>query len=102
MKLKYLFIGSIIGFGGLTACEDQLNYQEYSTLDKGYISESYLNVGGLVTNIYAQLDSDWGNYGGATLASACDEAEVIQFHLLGQRIMRLSSNVTCSWKIFWV
>lgn len=75
MKLKYLFIGSIIGFGGLTACEDQLNYQEYSTLDKGYISESYLNVGGLVTNIYAQLDSDWGNYGGATLASACDEAE---------------------------
>ena len=34
MKLKYLVIGSIIGLSGLTACEDQLNYQEYATLDK--------------------------------------------------------------------
>lgn len=25
MKLKYLFIGSMIGFGGLTACQDQLD-----------------------------------------------------------------------------
>ena len=77
MKLKYLVIGSIIGLSGLTACEDQLNYQEYATLDKEYISQNYLNVGGLVTNIYTQLDADWGNYGGATLASACDEAEYV-------------------------
>lgn len=75
MKLKYLFIGSMIGFGGLTACQDQLDFNEYANYDKNYMMESYENVGGLVTSIYAQLDSDWGNYGGATLASACDEAE---------------------------
>ena len=75
MKLKYLFIGSMIGCGGLTACQDQLDFNEYANYDKNYMMESYENVGGLVTSIYAQLDSDWGNYGGATLASACDEAE---------------------------
>lgn len=75
MRLKHLFIGSMIGWGCLASCQDQLDYHEYSNDDKNFITENYKNVGGLVTNIYAQLDADWGNYGGAMLASACDEAE---------------------------
>lgn len=77
MRLKHLFTGSVIGWGLLTACQNQLDYHEYSNYDKDYITENYKNVGGLVTNIYAQLDADWGNYGGAMLASACDEAEYV-------------------------
>ena len=46
MKLKYLFIGSMIGFGGLTACQDQLDFNEYANYDKNYMMESYENVGG--------------------------------------------------------
>ena len=75
MRLKHLFIGSMIGWGMLASCQDQLDYHEYSNDDKDFITENYKNVGGLVTNIYAQLDADWGNYDGAMLASACDEAE---------------------------
>lgn len=72
-----MLIGGVGMCMGLTACEDQLNFHEYSNYDKEYMTDSYENVGGLVTNIYAKLDTDWGNYSGATLASACDEAEYV-------------------------
>lgn len=77
MRLKHLFIGSVIGWTLLAACQDQLDYHEYSNYDKDYMMTNYKNVGGLVTNIYAQLDADWGNYGGAMLSSACDESEYV-------------------------
>lgn len=76
MKLRYL-IGSAVCVGMLCACQDEMNYHEYANNDKTYIEQSYIKIGGLVTNIYAQLDADFGNYDGATLASACDEAEYV-------------------------
>ncbi len=58
----------------LTACN--LDYHEYANQDKEYVSELYDNVIGMVTNVYSQLDYDFGQvYGGGMLASACDEAE---------------------------
>lgn len=77
MKYKLFIITmSVIG-ESLISCQDQLDFHEYSNYDKAYLTESYENVGGLVTNIYAKLDVDWGNYDGATLAAACDEAEYV-------------------------
>lgn len=78
MKYKLLFIMTMSVIGeSLISCQDQLDFHEYSNYDKAYLTESYENVGGLVTNIYAKLDADWGNYDGATLAAACDEAEYV-------------------------
>lgn len=59
----------------LASCSDQLEYKEHQNYGKDYIQLNFSNVGGLVSNIYAQLDYDFGNYGGAMLASASDEAQ---------------------------
>lgn len=118
MKLKYLFIGSMIGCGGLTACQDQLDFNEYANYDKNYMMESYENVGGLVTSIYAQLDSDWGNYGELHWLLLVMRLNMRGLRVLfmifimvlgalrilfqtGARIIWLFSNVICIWRNFW-
>jgi hypothetical protein len=57
------------------ACSDQLNYNEYVGYNKDQIFSSFDRTMNFVTNIYSYLDYDFGNYDGAMLASACDEAE---------------------------
>ncbi len=57
------------------ACSDQLNYDEYVGFNKDQIFSSFNRTMNFVTNIYSYLDYDFGNYDGAMLASACDEAE---------------------------
>ena len=37
MRLKHLFIGSMIGWGCLASCQDQLDYHEYSNDDKNLL-----------------------------------------------------------------
>ena len=56
------------------SCSDQMDYREYQNYQKDYIQLNFSNVGGLISNIYAQLDYDFGSYDGAMLASATDEA----------------------------
>ena len=57
-----------------SSCSEQMDYKEYSIYDAAYMQKKFERAGGLLSTIYADLDSDWGNYDGATLACATDEA----------------------------
>lgn len=74
MKLNKLIcgIGCVLA---LHACSDKMNYHEYNNYDKDFVQLNFGNVGGLITNIYLDLDTDFGNYNGAFLGSASDESE---------------------------
>ncbi|MCH3970392.1 MAG: RagB/SusD family nutrient uptake outer membrane protein [Prevotella sp.] len=75
MKINKIIFGIACVPLVLVSCSDQLNYHEYDNVNKDYISRIYDRVDGLVSNIYCQLDYDYGdNYGGGMLASASDEA----------------------------
>lgn len=73
-KLHKLII-AITSIFLFTSCNEQMEYRENQNYQKDYIQLNFSNVGGLISNIYAQLDYDFGNYDGAMLASASDEAE---------------------------
>ena len=73
MRIKNI-IGGVACVALLSTCS--MDYHEYANYGKDYLTESYDEVIGLVTNIYNELDYDFGQvYGGGMLASACDEAE---------------------------
>lgn len=73
MRIKNI-IGGAACVALLSACN--MDYHEYANYEKDYLAQSYDEVIGLVTNIYNELDYDFGQvYGGGMLASACDEAE---------------------------
>ena len=57
----------------LSSCN--MDYNEYTAYDKEYIQRSFAYVGGLMTMIYNDIDTDWGNLSGAMLSSATDESE---------------------------
>ena len=57
----------------LSSCN--MDYNEYTAYDKEYIQRSFAYVGGLMTTIYTDIDTDWGNLSGAMLSSATDESE---------------------------
>lgn len=69
MKLNNLIYGVLTIFA-FSSCADQMEYSEYNPYDAGYVKRTFIDVGGLVSNIYQSLDSDFGNYSGAILGSA--------------------------------
>ena len=82
MKHKIFLIG--LAALGLVSCSEQMNYKEYNIYDKDYISQTFENVGGFMTDIYNSIEYDYGNYSsGAMLASATDESE---YSILGNAI----------------
>lgn len=74
MKLNKLIYG-ILCMGALASCADKMEYHEYNNYDEEFVKLNFSNVGGLVTTIYLDLDTDFGNYSGAILGSASDESE---------------------------
>lgn len=74
MKLKNVIFIMALAASGLNGCVD-LNYSEVSTDNKAWVYSMPTYVSGLVTNVYAFVRYDLGQYGGATLASASDEAD---------------------------
>lgn len=64
MKLNKLIYGVLTIFA-FSSCADQMDYSEYNPYDAGYVKRTFYDVGGLVSNIYQSLDSDFGNYSGA-------------------------------------
>lgn len=74
MKLNKLFYG-ILCMAALSSCSDKMDYHEYTNYDEDYVKKTFGDVGGLITDIYLGLDTDFGNYSGAILGSASDEAE---------------------------
>lgn len=75
MRIRRIATG-LVCTAALAACN--MDYHEYTNYDKGYLAENYDEVIGFLTNIYVQLDYDFGQtYGGGMLASACDEADFV-------------------------
>ena len=76
MKLR----NTILALGLLTlvtACEDEMNYNEFVSYDKEQVFSSFSRTMNFVTNVYSYLDYDFGTYSGAMLASATDEADYV-------------------------
>lgn len=73
MKLKNIFL-SALAVLAFSSCDEQMDYKEFSIYDTAYMQKKFERAGGFLSTIYADLDSDFGNYSGATLASATDEA----------------------------
>ena len=73
MKLKKIFL-SALAVLAFSSCSEQMDYKEFSIYDKAYMQKKFERAGGFLSTIYADLDSDFGNYSGATLASATDES----------------------------
>ncbi len=75
MKLKHIIGAAALMSLGLTACSDQMNYNEFKVNDEDYIKRDFDKVGKITTHIYRALDYDHGQmYSGASLCSATDEA----------------------------
>lgn len=74
MKSKFIYIIAIALFL-FFSCEDNMNYTETTTNSKEEVFSSFSRTANFVTDIYGRLDYDFGNYGGAMLASASDEAD---------------------------
>ena len=73
MKLNHYIIGVFAALS-LASCSDKMDYHEYKVDGADYIKEMFSRTGGLITTIYQNLDSDFGNYSGAMLSSATDES----------------------------
>ena len=64
MKLKNIFL-SALAVLAFSSCSEQMDYKEFSIYDTAYMQKKFERAGGfLSTN--ADLDSDFGNYNGAT------------------------------------
>lgn len=74
MKLKNILFAATLGITALSSCSDKMNYKEYNVYDDAYIKEMFGRVGGFMTRIYNDLDTDFGNYSGAVLGSTTDES----------------------------
>lgn len=74
MKLN-TFLCGVLCLGALSACSEEMDYHEYNNYDEDFVKLNFGNVGGLITNIYSNLDTDFGSYSGAVLGAATDEAE---------------------------
>lgn len=82
MKLKNILFASVLGATMLSSCSDKMNYKEYNVYDEEYVKEMFGRVGGFMTQIYNDLDADFGyssatgycNLSGAMLSSATDES----------------------------
>lgn len=74
MKLNKHILG-IACLAALTGCADKMDYREYTNYDAEYVKKTFGDVGGLVADIYLGLDVDYGNFSGAVLGAASDEAE---------------------------
>jgi len=74
MKLKHIISLSAITLPLMIGCVD-LNYSEVQTNDKEWVYSMPTYISGLVSNIYAHVRYDLGQYNGAMKASATDESD---------------------------
>ena len=73
MKIRNIFLSALAAMA-IASCSDQMDYKEYSIYDAEYMQKMFDRAGGFLSTIYADLDSDFGNYSGAMLSSATDES----------------------------
>ncbi|MBO5455622.1 MAG: RagB/SusD family nutrient uptake outer membrane protein [Muribaculaceae bacterium] len=76
MKTKYMILPLVALGIAVTSCKDDMDYHEYSIVDKDFIEKNFGNVGGFMTDLYNTVEYDFGNFSsGAMQAAATDEAE---------------------------
>lgn len=73
MKIKNILSLAAVAIM-IASCGDKMDYKEYSVYDEDYVKTTFARAAGIVTSVYNDLDSDFGNYSGALLASATDES----------------------------
>ena len=61
MKLKNICLG-IACIAVVSACNDKMDYHEYTSYDKDYVFSDFSRTAGFVNNIYSYLDSDLPSY----------------------------------------
>lgn len=66
MKVNKQLFCFVLAAMTLSSCN--MDYNEYTAYDKEYIQRSFKYVGGLMTTIYTDIDTDWGNLSGAMLS----------------------------------
>lgn len=71
MKINNIFYAAL---AALTLVSCNQDYREVSVYDEDYVKTTFARTGGLISQIYTYLESDFGNYSGALLASATDES----------------------------
>lgn len=74
MKLKHIISLFAVTFPVMVGCVD-LNFTEVQTNDKEWVYSMPSYVSGLVSNVYAHVRYDLGQYDGAMKASATDESD---------------------------
>ena len=57
MKTKYIFSG-LLALTLVSSCSEKMDYKEYNVYDKAYVDKMFSRVGGLMTNIYNDIDWD--------------------------------------------
>lgn len=72
MKLRNIFLG-LSCLLTLAACNDEMDYHEYTVYGKDYVFTDFTRTNGFVTNIYSYLDADLPAVN--SLCSASDESE---------------------------
>ena len=73
MKIKNI-IGIAAAAVAFVSCSEKMDYHEYSVYDEDYVKTTFGRAAGIVTSVYNDLDTDFGNYSGAMLSSATDES----------------------------
>lgn len=73
MKFKSIIYTALVATA-VTSCGDKMDYKEYSVYGDDFVKETFARAGGVLTSAYNDLDYDFGNYNGAMLCSATDEA----------------------------
>ena len=76
MKIKNIIIGTYLLLS-VASCKEDMDYNEFVSYNQEQVFSSFSRTMNFVTNIYSYLDYDFGNYGGAMLASATDEADYV-------------------------
>jgi len=76
MKIKNIIV-ALACVASLFSCKEEMDYNEFVSYDQEQVFSSFDRTRSFVTNVYSYLDYDFGNYSGAMLASACDEADYV-------------------------
>ena len=54
MKTKYMILPLVALGIAVTSCKDDMDYHEYSIVDKDFIEKNFGNVGGFMTDLFQQ------------------------------------------------
>ena len=60
MKFRKSIIAALCGAVAFASCSDKMDYREVSVYDEDYVKTTFSRTGGLISQIYTYLESDFG------------------------------------------